>query len=157
GTTVTVNPASDLPEQTELYIVIPSGAFTDLAGNAYAGISDNTSWSFTTVATAQTAPVIVSVRPADNATDVGVSANFVITFDEPVQKSSEEFKAIVLRRYDTYGNVQIVQVSSSNVTVNGAEVTIDFPSNFGYNTHYNIEISFGAFVDMSGNEFSGIN
>ena len=37
-----------LPSNTEVYVQIPNTAFTDLASNAYAGIADTTSWSFTT-------------------------------------------------------------------------------------------------------------
>ncbi|MDF1811584.1 MAG: Ig-like domain-containing protein, partial [Verrucomicrobiales bacterium] len=49
GGTVTVNPA-DLLNETEYYINIPAGAFVDDVGNSFAGISDSTSWSFTTAA-----------------------------------------------------------------------------------------------------------
>ncbi len=49
GTTVTINPSVTLSLNTEYYIQIPSGVLTDLAGNSYAGISDTTSWSFTTI------------------------------------------------------------------------------------------------------------
>ncbi|MGG2057469.1 S-layer homology domain-containing protein [Lysinibacillus pakistanensis] len=46
--TVTINPTVDLALNTAYSIQIDAGAFTDLAGNAYKGITDNTSWNFTT-------------------------------------------------------------------------------------------------------------
>jgi len=46
--TVTINPTVDLALNTAYSIQIDAGAFTDLAGNAYKGITDNTSWKFTT-------------------------------------------------------------------------------------------------------------
>ncbi|WP_286927203.1 MULTISPECIES: S-layer homology domain-containing protein [Lysinibacillus] len=46
--TVTINPPVDLALNTAYSIQIDAGAFTDLAGNAYKGITDNTSWNFTT-------------------------------------------------------------------------------------------------------------
>lgn len=48
--TVTVNPTLDLAHNTTYSIQIDAGAFTDLAGNAYKGITNNTSWNFTTSA-----------------------------------------------------------------------------------------------------------
>ncbi|WBF56872.1 S-layer homology domain-containing protein [Lysinibacillus sp. JK80] len=48
--TVTVNPTLDLVHNTTYSIQIDTGAFTDVAGNAYKGITNNTSWNFTTSA-----------------------------------------------------------------------------------------------------------
>jgi hypothetical protein len=47
GSTVTVTPTA-LAGTTGYYINIASGVITDLAGNAYAGISTTTAWNFTT-------------------------------------------------------------------------------------------------------------
>lgn len=48
--TVTVNPTLDLAHNTTYSIQIDAGAFTDVTGNAYKGITNNTSWNFTTSA-----------------------------------------------------------------------------------------------------------
>jgi hypothetical protein len=57
GTSVlTIDPQNTLSAGTAYYITIPSSAILDTAGNAYAGISDNTTWSFTTLS----APVATS-------------------------------------------------------------------------------------------------
>jgi|GEM_PF-3501380 len=48
GTTeITINPASDLVGGIEYYVQIDASAFDDATGNSYAGISDTTTWSFT--------------------------------------------------------------------------------------------------------------
>ena len=47
---MTVNPTLDLAHNTTYSIQIDAGAFTDVAGNAYKGITNNTSWNFTTSA-----------------------------------------------------------------------------------------------------------
>ena len=47
---VTINPTADLDESTAYYVEIAATAFTDLAGNAYAGIGGNTALNFTTAA-----------------------------------------------------------------------------------------------------------
>ncbi|MFK5891571.1 MAG: MBG domain-containing protein, partial [Flavobacteriaceae bacterium] len=46
--TINISPTLTLPSNTDLYIEIPSGAFTDTSGNAFAGISTNTLWNFST-------------------------------------------------------------------------------------------------------------
>ncbi|MDA9609766.1 Ig-like domain-containing protein [Paracoccaceae bacterium] len=48
GATVTLNPATDLKPDNSYYIQIPSTAFTDAAGNNYAGIINKTEFDFTT-------------------------------------------------------------------------------------------------------------
>ena len=48
STQITINPSSDLAEQTEYYVQIAATAFDDSSSNSYAGISDKTSLSFTT-------------------------------------------------------------------------------------------------------------
>jgi len=53
--TITVNPSSDLEGLISYYIKIDGMAFYDLAGNSYAGISDTTTWNFTTVSSSTTA------------------------------------------------------------------------------------------------------
>ena len=52
GTTITVTPSVALSNATPYYITIDSGAFNDVALNAYAGIASATTWNFTTVASA---------------------------------------------------------------------------------------------------------
>lgn len=63
GATATI-PFSGLAYSTGYYINIDAGAFKDLAGNSYAGISTTTTWTFTT----QAPPAAtVSVSPASLA------------------------------------------------------------------------------------------
>ncbi|WP_257658797.1 Ig-like domain-containing protein [Parapedobacter lycopersici] len=45
---LTINPTADLLELTDYYVHIENDAIHDLAGNAYAGINNNTTWAFTT-------------------------------------------------------------------------------------------------------------
>ena len=48
GTEITINPAKDLDNDTEYYILIDATSFDDSTGNSYAGISNTTTLSFTT-------------------------------------------------------------------------------------------------------------
>lgn len=52
---VLINPAADLSEGTDYYVLIDSTAFIDIAGNSFAGISSSSTWRFQTVE----APLIV--------------------------------------------------------------------------------------------------
>jgi methionine-rich copper-binding protein CopC len=50
GQTLTINPTANLDYQTEYHVVIEATAVVDTSGgNAFAGISSTTAWSFTTV------------------------------------------------------------------------------------------------------------
>jgi hypothetical protein len=51
GDLATIDPSSPLTSDTGYYVQIDSGAFEDLAGNDYAGISDKTGWNFLTADT----------------------------------------------------------------------------------------------------------
>jgi hypothetical protein len=51
GAVVTINPTTapfELPAATEMYVLIDRGAFTDIAGNGFAGISSSSGYRFTT-------------------------------------------------------------------------------------------------------------
>lgn len=49
GSQVTIDPAVNFSAGAELYVTISPGAVLDLAGNAYAGISETTAFTFTTL------------------------------------------------------------------------------------------------------------
>jgi len=46
--TITISPTTTLPSNADLYVVIPNTAFTDMSGNAFAGLTTNTLWNFST-------------------------------------------------------------------------------------------------------------
>jgi len=81
GSTVTINPVGSLPTNTELYVNIDEGAFKNEAGAAFAGISANTSWTFTTVV----ASVVTSLEVPSNGTyKIGDNLDFKLNFSLPV-------------------------------------------------------------------------
>ena len=49
GAVLTVNPTADLSTAMKYYITLDDGAIEDLSGNAFSGISDETTWLFTTI------------------------------------------------------------------------------------------------------------
>lgn len=152
GPTVTINPPSDLPIDTALYINIPSGAITDIASNSYAGISNNSTWNFRTEDL--TPPTVSSYSPADNATDIAIASNLILTFDEIVQKGTGN---IIIKKISDDSTVQTIDITSTDVTVSGSTVTINPPSDLPSDTALYINIDSGAIKDTSTNNYAGIS
>ena len=85
-TTITIDPTSDLESETDYYVQIDVTAFDDAADNSYAGISDTTTWNFTT---ADIIAPTVTFNPLDSATGVAVNSNITITFNEAVRNTDD--------------------------------------------------------------------
>jgi hypothetical protein len=56
GNTLTINPAANLTPGKQYAVQIAATAIDDLAGNSFAGITDDTTWSFTTASPDTTPP-----------------------------------------------------------------------------------------------------
>ena len=100
-------------------------------------------------------PVIVTLSPANTASDVLPGAKLVITFDEDVQKGSGN---IVLQQ-SAGGTFETIDVNSAGVTIDGAEVTIIPAYPFASEVSYYVEIDNGAIEDvaLTPNAFGGIS
>jgi hypothetical protein len=153
GSTLTIDPSSDLEDATGYYVEIPGTAIRDLAGNFFAGISGATAWNFTTASAADTTPPSVTAfNPADNSTGVALDANLVVTFSEDVVKGSGN---ILVRRTTDDSVVHTIDVASGIVSVSGNVVTINPSSDFVNSTGYYVEIPGTAFKDASNNFYTG--
>ena len=150
GSTVTVNPTADLAQVTGYYVEIAAGAIKDLAGNNYAGTTGATAWNFTTADT--TAPTAASFTPADNAANIAVAANLVVTLSEAVQKGTGN---IVIKKVSDNSVVETINVTSTNVTVSGSNVTVNPTADLVDGTDYYVEIAAGAIQDLAGNNYAG--
>jgi len=69
--TITVTPNVTFPEGTQLYVTVPSTAFKDADGNYFGGISDPTTWTFTTADI--TPPTISDIATTTATTTATVS------------------------------------------------------------------------------------
>ncbi|MCI4662830.1 MAG: Ig-like domain-containing protein [Neomegalonema sp.] len=63
GSSVTINPSADLAAGTDFYLEIENGAFTDLSGNAFAGITGSAALNFSTAEEAVTPEPTAIVTP----------------------------------------------------------------------------------------------
>ncbi|MEG4340259.1 Ig-like domain-containing protein [Microcoleus sp. D3_18_C2] len=151
GSSVTINPTANLVEGTDYYVEIAAGAIKDLAGNNYAGTTGAATWNFSTVADT-TPPTAASFTPADNATNIAVAADLVVTLSEAVQKGTGN---IVIKKVSDNSVVETIDITSANVTVTGSSVTINPTANLVEGTDYYVEIAAGAIKDLAGNNYAG--
>ncbi len=66
GSVATINLTSPLSSNTQYYVEVPAGSFTDQSGNAFVGISGSGTWSFSTIDTL--APTISGVTATSTYT-----------------------------------------------------------------------------------------
>lgn len=156
---LTLNPSLNLASFTDYYITVESGAITDLAGNSFVGFINNSTWNFTTIdISGDVTPPSLSIgpfSPADNAVSVPLNTNMTVLFDEDIQFG---IGLITLLRLSDDLLIESFDVAtSSNLTLNGAELTINPTSDLLVNTEYYITIDQGALEDLSGNGYAGFN
>lgn len=152
GAQLIIDPATDLAITTAYAIRIAATAVTDLAGNPYAGIDDDTLWNFTTGQADLTAPMIVSLSPADDATAVSLASNLLATFDEDIAVGSGN---ITIQNLDAASQT-VITLPDARVSISGAVLTINPDSNLATTSNYAVRIDLDAVTDLSGNPFAGI-
>ncbi len=135
GSVVTVILPNFLENGIEYYINIDNTCFKDPSTNAFAGISDNSSWTFTTTATLS--PVITLTSPnggekyyaGDNVTFTWVSANMV---GENVKIEAYVYNAST----STWGWTDV-----TTSTENDGSFDFTIPSDASYGTGYKARIT----------------
>ena len=151
GNTVTIQPSITLADATSYYVEVPGGAMEDLAGNGFPGISGPAAWTFT----ARNAPPgTLLLSPPVGATGVVLSASLELTFDQTVRAGEGE---IVLKRSNDDSAFQTIPVEDERVTVSGTRVTIQPSPMLERRMVYYVQITAGAFEDLSGNPFGGFS
>lgn len=104
-------------------------------------------------------PVLVSVSPADDMTNVAQSAKLTFTFDENVKKGSGSASITIYdytlnQVFETYN---VATDSRVSIDSTGRTVTVQPRSAFNLNTNYYVLMDPGTFVNVSnGANFSGI-
>jgi len=115
---------ADFAEDTEYTVTIPAGAI--------AGFDEVITWSFTT----EKLLAVVSLSPADGATDVALDASVTVTFNQDI----------------TAGNLNGITFSPSvagvSASVSGAVLTIAH-ADFAEGIQYTVTVPAGAIVGLS--------
>jgi hypothetical protein len=151
GSSVTIDPIANLAELANVFVVIPAGAFQDIAGNAYAGTS---AYNFTTGDFS--APTVTAFTPANGATEVGLTTNIVITFSENIARGTG---TITLRTGSASGTIveSYNAATSDRISIDGGTFTLDPTADLSPATVYFLVIPSGAIRDTStnANAYSG--
>ena len=100
------------------------------------------------------APVAAVLSPADNATNVNLTSNLSMTFNEPVLAGTG---TITIRRAIDTSIVESFDVATSpRVTINSTQVTIDPTADLQASTEFYVQIDAGTFKDSANNPYAGI-
>jgi|GEM_PF-2388393 len=157
--TVTINPTEDLLAGSNYFIQLGEGVITDLAGNAYAGINDETTLNFVTAPPDTTAPVLQFSSPYDDASEVPVNSGIALYFDEAIQAGSGNITISNGR-----GDTRVIDINdfsqvsfgySKNGTANS--ITINPTEDLLTDSNYFIQLDEGVITDLAGNAFAGIS
>ncbi|NBR07948.1 MAG: hypothetical protein EBT92_19600, partial [Planctomycetes bacterium] len=138
--------------------VLPAGTYSDVkfrivdaAGNAsaYSG----------SMAPAMVidlgAPTLVTLSPADNATNLVPPTTLVMTFNENMAKGITG--TIVIWKTSANSPVETFNVAtSSRVMVTGSKVTLIPGTTLEYGTDYYVTVDSTALLDLAGNAFAGL-
>ena len=101
-----------------------------------------------------TNPTLLSTTPSDDAVDISITANLVLTFDEVVNADSGN---IVIKETSDDTTFETIGVTSGNVTGTGTTtITVDPTSDLDNKTEYYVQVDDTAFDDAFGNSYAGI-
>lgn len=148
GSTATITLPSSLLGSTGYYVNIAPGAFKDAASLDFTGITDTTTWNFTTAAVDVTAPALATLSPLDDSTTAFPTQNLVATFDESISAGTG---SILIKKFSDDSVVDTITVPGAQVTVAGTVATINPAAILQYGTAYYVEIAAGTFKDASNN------
>jgi len=148
GSTLTIDPTSDLASSTQYFVTFAAGSIKDVAGNGFAG---TTAYDFTTADTV--APTVTNFSPSDEATGVAIGANVVVTFNEAIQRGTG---SIVLKTSTGSVVATYDAATSSNLSISGSTLTINPTADLGYSTGYKVEFAAGSIKDIAGNNYAGM-
>jgi len=139
-TTITINPSTNLASGTAYYIQIDATAFQDVSANTYAGISDTTSWSFTT----GSAPTITSISSdkTNGTYGVGTVIDIDVTFSQAVTSTGNVTVTLETGVTDETCTFAVSNATTGtcNYTVQAGDTTADLDASIS-----------GTIADTSGN------
>ncbi|WP_252946619.1 Calx-beta domain-containing protein [Roseivirga pacifica] len=147
-----INPTNSFTETNAYSVRIDANAIDDASGNSFAGITNDTDYNFSVADV--TAPTIQSSSPADGASNVTLSQNLTITFDDNMAVGTGNITIVETG----VGNFDQLDVTNGTlVSVSGATVTLNPAGTLKKGTNYHIEIDASALDDDAGNDFAGIS
>ena len=158
GFTLIINPSVNLSDTKEYAVQFDAGSIVDDASptpNPFAGISDTTTWSFTTASPDTTAPTLLSLNPANGAQDVLPSTDLEATFSEPITIGTGKITLV-----DTTNgtDTRVIDVTDgTQISINDDTLIINPTIDLGDETLYAVQIDATAIDDLVGNSYAGIS
>ncbi len=117
--------------------------------------SGSTNWNLVVTNFDNDAPSLSSSSPSDNATEVAINANIVLTFSEAVDAESGN---ITIKRTSDDSTIETIDVTGAKVSGSGSTaITINPSTDLTADIDYYILIDASAFDDAAGNSYSGIS
>lgn len=98
-------------------------------------------------------PALIDFSPIDEATDVALNAALEMTFDETVLLGSGQ---IVIKRVADDSTFAAIDITSSEVVINGNSVTVTPATPWELGTDYYVLVDSGTLVNLTGGDFAGI-
>ena len=149
GAVLTLDPSANLAEATQYAVRIAGTAIEDSSHNAFAGISNDTSYNFSTGVSDSAAPTLLAINRSSPSTEThnASSVDFVLRFNEAVTGlDSSDFTAVASSGLTgaTVASVAGNGTATITVTVNGYTGTGTL--GLGFNAGQNI-------TDIAGNAF----
>ena len=135
---------------TSYYLTMEAGAYADLFGNAFDGITTATTWSFTTKAL----PIVNSVTPIHNSTDVALNTTLQITFSEPMTGASG--KNVGIYKVSSAATPIMTLAANTGVSLNNT-LTFTLTSLLEYGTQYFVKFDNNSFNSQDGGILSTLN
>jgi methionine-rich copper-binding protein CopC len=151
GVTVTSSGTGSFPVSPTSYVGGAGG--TKTSDQYISGATDGSPWVFFLAAPDTTAPTLSSSSPTDDATDIAIGSNLVLTFSESISAGTG---SVVLKKSD--GTIiATIPVTDAQVAISGSTVTINPTTDLDYSTSYYLEIAGGVFKDAANNPYAGIS
>jgi hypothetical protein len=154
GSTVTITPSTNLSIENSLYVTVEATAFSDAAGNFFAGITDN-GWTFSGLG--NNAPTVQAFTPIPGDTMANFNEGIELLFNKVVQKKTGN---INIRNFSDDSLVEAIDVTTNQVQIPKGLIgsVVIFPSSsLPQGSQLYIEIDNGAFADSNNNNYPGIS
>ena len=117
--------------------------------------SGSTNWNLVVTNFDNDAPTLSSSSPSDNATEVAINANIVLTFSETVDAESGN---ITIKKTSDDSAIETIDVTGAKVSGSGSTaITINPSADLTADIDYYILIDATAFDDTAGNSYAGIS
>jgi autotransporter-associated beta strand protein len=102
----------------------------------------------------QVPPAVALLTPVDNSSNVSLTDNLKIVFDEDIDIGAGY---ITIKDLTTGAKRVINAIDASQILINGDTLEINPTNDFDTNTFYSVRIDAGAATDLAGNGFPGFN